>query len=60
MQLHEFSEREVLRPGMTRLSFPYFLRQEVVEYIVRAVLVIAEHGWKLLPQVIMAVSAIVC
>ena len=48
---HELSEREVLRPGMTRLSFPYFMSQEAIDFVVKAVSMIAIHGWKLLPQV---------
>ena len=38
----------VLRPGWVRLNFNYFLDQETVEYLLRAVELIAEHGWKLL------------
>lgn len=48
---HEFSEQEVLRPGMTRLCFPYFMSKEAVEFVVKAVSLIAERGWRLLPQV---------
>ena len=51
MMLHELSEREILRPGMTRLSFPYFMSQEPIDYVIEAIIMIAQHGWKLLPQV---------
>lgn len=39
------------RPGVSRLSFAYFMSDEVVEYIIKAVTMVAEHGWKLLPLV---------
>ena len=39
------------RPGVSRLSFTYFMSDEVVEYIIRAVTMVANHGWKLLPLV---------
>lgn len=48
---HEYSEREALRPGVTRLSFPYFMSDDAVDYVINAVTLIAKHGWKLLPQV---------
>ena len=41
----------VHRPGYTRLSFPYFASDEFVDYIINAVILVAKHGWKLLPQV---------
>lgn len=41
----------VHRPGMTRVSFPYFMDQEAVDYIVKAVIMVAKEGWKLLSQV---------
>ena len=50
---HEYSEREALRPGVTRLSFPYFMSDEAVEYVIKSVSLIARHGWILLPQVCM-------
>ena len=39
------------RPGFTRLNLPYFYSNETIEFILQAVLFVAEHGWKLLPQV---------
>ena len=39
------------RPGITRLSFPYFMSHKTVDYIITAVAMTAKHGWKLLPQV---------
>ncbi|XP_066286673.1 uncharacterized protein [Branchiostoma lanceolatum] len=47
---NEFSEREILRPGFARLNLPYFATDECVDFILEAVAMIAEHGWKLLPQ----------
>ena len=40
----------VLRPGWVRLNFNYFLDEDTVEYLLRAVELIAEHGWRLLPR----------
>ena len=39
----------MLRPGWTRVNFNYFIEPEVFEYIVSAVELIADHGWRLLP-----------
>ena len=52
---HEF-EREIahgcegIKPGWVRVNFNYFISQAVFEYIVSAVILVADHGWKLLPQ----------
>ncbi len=43
------NRHEVLRPGYTRLSFPYWMSPEEIDYIVEAVLFVAEHGAKFLP-----------
>ena len=45
-----------IRPGVTRLSFPYFMSDDVITFVVEAVAMVAEHGWKLLPQVKMSVT----
>ncbi|OQV19242.1 putative tRNA 2-thiocytidine biosynthesis protein TtcA [Hypsibius exemplaris] len=45
----EFSQREVLRPGFVRINFPYFSTDEEIIFVCRAVKLVAEHGWKLLP-----------
>ena len=42
-------KKEYLRPGFSRLSFPYFMRTHQVEYICRAIIKIAQYGWRLLP-----------
>jgi len=54
-QSHAF-EREIatgcegIKPGWVRVSFNYFISDAVFEYIVRAVTMVAEHGYKLVPQ----------
>jgi selenocysteine lyase/cysteine desulfurase len=50
---HEF-EREITRgcegikPGWVRVNFNYFLSEPVFDYIVRAVGLVADHGWAML------------
>ncbi len=39
----------VLRPGWTRLNFNYFIDEASFDYLVRAVELVAEYGWCLLP-----------
>jgi selenocysteine lyase/cysteine desulfurase len=54
-QSHEF-EKEVLvgcegiKPGWVRVNFNYFISEEAFRYVVLAVAMVAEHGWKLLPE----------
>ncbi len=49
-------EREILegcegiKPGWVRVNFNYFISETVFDYILRAVRLVAEHGWRLLPQ----------
>ena len=45
----EHSQWEVLRPGVTRLNLPWFSSDEEIKFIVSAVALVAEYGWKLLP-----------
>ena len=40
---------QVLRPGYSRFSLPFWLSQEEIDYVLDAVLFVAEHGWKFLP-----------
>ncbi len=52
---HEFEHEitlgcEGIKPGWTRVSFNYFISETVFQYLVEAVGLVAEHGWKLLPQ----------
>jgi hypothetical protein len=50
---HEF-EREIsrgcegIKPGWVRVNFNYFISQPVFEYILEAVHLVANHGWRLL------------
>ena len=52
---HEF-EREIahgcegIKPGWVRVNFNYFVSDEVFQYVVQAVAMVADHGWKLVPQ----------
>jgi len=39
---------EILKPGFSRLNFTYFMEQTMVDYMIKAVSFIAEHGWKFL------------
>jgi selenocysteine lyase/cysteine desulfurase len=50
---HEF-EREIsrgcegIKPGWVRVNFNYFISEPVFEYILEAVHLVANHGWRLL------------
>ncbi len=44
------NKNELLRPGFTRLSFPWVMEEADMEYVCAALEAIAEHGWKLLTQ----------
>jgi selenocysteine lyase/cysteine desulfurase len=52
---HEF-EREIthgcegIKPGWVRVNFNYFISDAVFEYVVAAVDLVAEQGWRLTPQ----------
>ncbi len=52
---HEF-EREIskgcegIKPGWVRVNFNYFISDEVFRYVVEAVALIADFGWKLVPE----------
>lgn len=39
----------IMRPGWVRLNFNYFIDEQEFEYLLRAVELVAEHGWRLLP-----------
>ncbi|XP_071445541.1 uncharacterized protein [Hetaerina americana] len=49
----ESSNYEMLRPGFTRISLPYFMSEEEVAFILEAIKMVATEGWKLLPQYIL-------
>ncbi len=40
---------EGIKPGWVRVNFNYFISEEVFEFILEAVHLVATHGWKLLP-----------
>ena len=40
----------ILKPGWVRLNFNYFIGDDTFDYLLRAVELIAEHGWKLLDK----------
>lgn len=42
-------KKELLRPGFSRISFPYFMTDDV-DYVVKAIEFVASDGWKFLPQ----------
>ncbi|GMF40477.1 unnamed protein product [Phytophthora fragariaefolia] len=44
------AKHEILKPGVARMSFPYFADEGEVEYVLKAVHFVANHGWKFLPQ----------
>ncbi|XP_065157950.1 uncharacterized protein [Atheta coriaria] len=46
----EKSHLELLRPGFTRISLPYFINDNELAFIMEAVKMVATEGWKLLPQ----------
>ena len=51
---HQYEEEilhgcEGIKPGWVRVNFNYFISEDVFEYIVRAVELIADRGWTLLP-----------
>ena len=41
---------EVIKPGWVRVNFNYFISEEEFRYIIDAVHLIAEAGWRLLPH----------
>ncbi|KAG6956337.1 hypothetical protein JG688_00011467 [Phytophthora aleatoria] len=44
------AKHEILKPGVARMSFPYFADEGEVNYVLEAVHFVADHGWKFLPQ----------
>jgi selenocysteine lyase/cysteine desulfurase len=41
---------EGIKPGWTRVNFNYFITDAVCDYLIDSVVLLAEHGWKLLPD----------
>ena len=52
MKFHEAIDAgsEGIKPGWVRVNFNYFISDEVFNYILAAVELLAEHGWRLLPH----------
>ncbi|KAB0799551.1 hypothetical protein PPYR_07431 [Photinus pyralis] len=46
------STLQLLRPGFTRISLPYFINDSELAFIMEAIKMVATEGWKLLPQYI--------
>lgn len=46
----KLAAHELLRPGFTRISLPYFMSEADVTFILEAIKMVATEGWKLLPQ----------
>ncbi|XP_041358893.1 uncharacterized protein LOC121375484 [Gigantopelta aegis] len=46
----ECSHKEILRPGFTRLSLPYFIDDDCLQFVLEAVQLVAQHAHSLLPQ----------
>ncbi|XP_014474966.1 PREDICTED: uncharacterized protein LOC106744578 [Dinoponera quadriceps] len=49
----EETTAEGLRPGFARLSFPYFMSEAEVAFVLEALKMVATEGWKLLPQYVL-------
>lgn len=52
---HRFEEQiqagcEGIKPGWVRINFNYFISEEEFAYLLGGVHLVAEHGWRLLPQ----------
>ncbi|XP_008201968.1 uncharacterized protein LOC100123495 isoform X2 [Nasonia vitripennis] len=47
------SNAETLRPGFARLTFPYFMSEAEVAFVLEALKMVATEGWKLLPQYVL-------
>ncbi|CRL05987.1 CLUMA_CG019101, isoform A [Clunio marinus] len=47
---HEKLHTENLRPGYIRITFPFFMNDAEVGYILEALKMVATEAWKLLPQ----------
>ena len=52
MRYHEVINKgiEGLKPGWVRVNFNYFISEEVFEFIIEAVKLLADEGWRLLPH----------
>jgi len=46
----EYSQNEVLRPGFVRINLSYVIPDDEADFVIDAVAMVAEKGWRLLPQ----------
>ncbi|XP_014220716.1 uncharacterized protein LOC106648374 [Trichogramma pretiosum] len=53
LNTHEDTSAETLRPGFARLTFPYFMSEAEVAFVLEALKMVATEGWKLLPQYVL-------
>ncbi|XP_014206620.1 uncharacterized protein LOC106638097 [Copidosoma floridanum] len=51
--IRDESNAETLRPGFTRLTFPYFMSEAEIGFVLEALKMVATEGWKLLPQYVL-------
>ncbi|XP_017757061.1 PREDICTED: uncharacterized protein LOC108548558 [Eufriesea mexicana] len=51
--VNEETNAEGLRPGFAKLSFPYFMSEAEVAFVLEALKMVATEGWKLLPQYVL-------
>ncbi len=42
----DYDKKEIFKPGFVRFSLPYFMDLEKVDYILKSIEFVAEHGWK--------------
>ncbi|XP_076675975.1 uncharacterized protein LOC143373061 isoform X1 [Andrena cerasifolii] len=50
---NEETNAEGLRPGFAKLSFPYYMSEAEVAFVLEALKMVATEGWKLLPQYVL-------
>ncbi len=41
---------EGIKPGWVRVNFNYFISEQVFKFILRAVHLVADHGWRMVPE----------
>ncbi len=41
---------ELIKPGWVRINFNYFISEEEFEFLLHAVHLVADHGWKMMPE----------
>lgn len=53
VEKNEETNAEGLRPGFAKLSFPFFMSEAEVAFVLEALKMVATEGWKLLPQYVL-------